>query len=321
MPTISDCQCLLQAVVQHAHWLWTQYLHQCHHLRISTNPSLTLGIDSDDSSNSSTSSSSTSTTSSYSSSSATGVSTVSSSAELKCALCALHKSYFQSIIHVEYFLSTLLSICVLFPHEVSKCSQLGLVITCYKEDDAPCFCQNLHVSPHTFNVLVSLIQDSPRFQNDSQNEQMPVPSQLAIALFHFGHFGSDASVDAVAQWAGCSAGAVINSTCCIIKAFLLLHDQAIRWPNADEKQEASDWVESMSCHAWRPSFCMVDGTLIPLASKPGHFGEQFFDRKSNYSLSLMVCAHFHAWITRTNTPPAHSPTKSLHYQLCPWPSW
>ena len=33
---------------------------------------------------------------------------------------------------------------------------------------------------------------------------------------------------------------------------------------------------------------MVDGMLIPLASKPGHFGKQFFDRKSNYSLSLMV---------------------------------
>src|SRR5258708_34863262 len=67
--------------------------------------------------------------SSYSSSSATDVSTVSSSAELECALHALHKSYFQSIIHVQYFLSTLLSICVLFPHEVSKCSQLGLVLT------------------------------------------------------------------------------------------------------------------------------------------------------------------------------------------------
>src|SRR5258707_14923642 len=71
----------------------------------------------------------------------------------------------------------------------------------------------------------------------------------------------------------------------------------------------------MSCHAWRPCFCMVDGTLIPLASKPGLFGEQFFDCKSNYSLSLMVCAHFHAWITRTNTPPAHYPTKSSHYRL------
>src|SRR5260221_14075921 len=105
-----------------------------------------------------------------------------------------------------------------------------------------------------------------------------VPSQLAIALFHFGHFGS--------------AGAVINSTHCIIKAFLLLHDQAIRWPNADEKQEASDWVESISCHAWRPGYCMVNGTLIPLTSKPGHFGEQFFNHKSNYSLSLMVSSIF-----------------------------
>src|SRR5260221_7629140 len=101
MPTISDHQCLLQAVVQHAHRLQTQYLHRCHHLRLSANPSLTLGIDSNDSSNSSTSSSSTSTTSSsYSGSSATGVSTVSSSAELGHALCALHKSYFQSIICV-----------------------------------------------------------------------------------------------------------------------------------------------------------------------------------------------------------------------------
>ncbi len=31
---------------------------------------------------------------------------------------------------------------------------------------------------------------------------------------------------------------------------------------------------------------MVDGTLIPLASKPGHFGEQFFNHKSNYSIFM-----------------------------------
>ncbi len=72
-------------------------------------------------------------------------------------------------------------------------------------------------------------------------------------------------------------------------------------------------MRSEKHQTWRPGFCMVDGTLIPLASKPGHFGEQFFDCKSNYSLSLMVCAHFQAWITRTNSPPAHYPTKSLHY--------
>jgi hypothetical protein len=95
-------------------------------------------------------------------------------------------------------------------------------------------------------------------------------------------------VEAVAQWAGCSVGAVVKATRRIMVAIIPLHDQAIRWPNSGEKREASDWVESVSCHAWRPGFCMVDGTLIPLASKPGHFGEQFFDRKSNYSLSLTV---------------------------------
>jgi hypothetical protein len=96
-------------------------------------------------------------------------------------------------------------------------------------------------------------------------------------------------VEKVAQWAGCCAGSVVKATRRIIAAFLPLHDQAIRWPTSEEKRAASDWVESVSCSAWRPGFCMVDGTLIPLFSKPGHYGEQFFDRKCNYSLSLTVC--------------------------------
>ena len=91
--------------------------------------------------------------------------------------------------------------------------------------------------------------------------------------------------------------------------------------DTNEKQEASDWVESVSCHAWRLGFCMVDGTLIPLASKPGHFGEQFFDCKSNYSLSLMVCLIPHVWISCPNIPLACNIIKPLNYQLCAWPTW
>ena len=75
----------------------------------------------------------------------------------------------------------------------------------------------------------------------------------------------------------------------VTNIFLPLHDQSIQWLNAQEKHEASDWIESHLCCAWRPGFCMVDGTLIPLFAKPGHYGKQFFDWKSNYSLSLMVC--------------------------------
>src|SRR5260370_1716598 len=99
-----------------------------------------------------------------------------------------------------------------------------------------------------FDILVSLIQDSPCFQNNSANEQMPLPSQLAITLFCFGHFGSVASMDAVAQWAGCNVGAIINSTHCVIRAFLLLHDQFIQWPNPAENQQSSYCVYTISLH-------------------------------------------------------------------------
>jgi len=150
------------------------------------------------------------------------------------------------------------------------------------------FCQNLHISPCTFDILLQFIEDHPTFHNNSNNGQWPIPYQLAIALYQFGHFGSAASVEAVTQWAGYSVGEVVKVTCQIMIAFLPLHDQAIHWPNMEEKQEASDWVESVSCQSWWLGFCMVDGMLIPLASKLGHFGKQFFDHKSNYSLSLTV---------------------------------
>ena len=58
---------------------------------------------------------------------------------------------------------------------------------------------------------------------------------------------------------------------------------------------------------------MVDGTLIPLASKPGHFGEQFLDCKSNYSLGLTVSTHFMLLITGANILLAHNTAKPSDY--------
>ena len=87
---------------------------------------------------------------------------------------------------------------------------------------------------------------------------------------------------------GCSSGLVVISTRRVMLAILSHQVQAIQWPTAAEKKEASDWVEQHSCAGWRPGFCMVDGTLIPLEAKPGHFRNQFFDRKSNYSLGAQV---------------------------------
>jgi hypothetical protein len=125
--------------------------------------------------------------------------------------------------------------------------------------------------------------------------QLLVDEQLAIALFRFGHDSNAASVDAIAQWAGVSCGTVVNSTRRVMIAFLALHDSVIHWPSEEEKEEVKDWVESVSCSEWRDGFCMVDGTLVPLFEKPGHHGEAYFDRKSNYSLNIQVTTTSYFW--------------------------
>jgi hypothetical protein len=119
-----------------------------------------------------------------------------------------------------------------------------------------------------------------------------VDQQLAIALFRFGHFGNSASVESVAQWAGVSAGMVVNTTRRVMVAFLNHYDNIIRWPNAQMKEEAKEWVEAASCTAWRDGWLLVDGTLVPLAEKPAFHGEAYFDRKLNYSLNVQVHLFF-----------------------------
>jgi hypothetical protein len=177
---------------------------------------------------------------------------------------------------------------VLNPHEVAKSSQFHLVLVEFKANDPKCFHQNLRVSPNTFDMLLNMIEGDLVFSNNSTTSQLSVDKQLAITLFRFGHNGNAASVEAIAQWAGVSSGTVVNSTRRVMIAFLALHDSAIHWPSEEEKEVAKGWVESASCTEWRGGFCMVDGTLVPLFEKPGHHGEAYFDRKSNYSLNVQV---------------------------------
>ena len=167
-----------------------------------------------------------------------------------------------------------------------------------------------------------MIETHPIFLNDAYVSQAPVNKQLAVAMFRFGHNGNAASVEAVAQWAGLSAGTVVNCTRRVMISFLALHDSAIRWPSAEEKEKSKEWVEAVSCYAWRDGYCMVDGTPVVLFQKPGFHGEAYFDRKSNYSLNLQVrhdlpyfvCISAKIWAARY-------PAKSLRNRLCNWALW
>jgi hypothetical protein len=135
------------------------------------------------------------------------------------------------------------------------------------------------------------IEDHAVFQSNGSASQFLIKEQLAITLYRIGHFGNAASVEKVGQWAGVSAGMVVNATRRVMVAFLALHDDVIHWPSTEEKEEAKQWVEDASCPAWHDGWLLVDGTLIPLAEKPAFYGEAYFDRKSNYSLNVQVRCH------------------------------
>ena len=138
--------------------------------------------------------------------------------------------------------------CVLNPHLVDKCSQLDLVLIDFTFHDPKRFRHNLRVSASTFDSLLKMIETHPVFFNDAYTSQSPVNIQLAVAMFRFGHDGNGASVGAVAQWAGVSAGTIVNCTRRVMIAFLVLHDLAIHWPSEDEKEESKKWVEMVSCY-------------------------------------------------------------------------
>ncbi|KAJ3754242.1 hypothetical protein EV360DRAFT_51991 [Lentinula raphanica] len=199
-----------------------------------------------------------------------------------------HRQYLQQYQRIRIYIHKISSTRTLFPNKVHKRSQLALVLELYKNDDPKRFRRNLRVSPSSFDKLLLKISDHTIFLSRGSAHQIPVQHQLAITLFRLGHFGNSASVESVAQWAGMSAGMVVNATRRVMVAFLSLHDQVMRWPSARMKEEAKEWVEAATCAAWRDGWLLVDGTLVPLAEKPAFHGEAYFDRKSNYSLNVQV---------------------------------
>lgn len=152
------------------------------------------------------------------------------------------------------------------------------------------FRKKLRVNPEIFDDILDQISDHDVFTNQSNNPQLPIAIQLAIFLNRAGHYGNAVSPEDVGQWAGVSVGTVINCSNRIMIALLDQHDTFISFPTADSEDAelARQYSESKTCPEWRNGILAMDGTAINLYTKPGFFGETFYNRKSQYSLSCQV---------------------------------
>ena len=169
---------------------------------------------------------------------------------------------------------------------------LRMLLDQYKTTHPSIFRSYFHVTPTTFDAIVAAIQDDPIFHNSSNRPQAPVPDQLAVTLYRFGHYGNAVSQQKIALWAGIGSGTVSLYTCRVMAACCSerFRSSCVHWPDDTERERAKEWVEKESCLAWRDGWCMIDGTLVPLFMQPGLYRNVWFDCKSDYSMNVQVRA-------------------------------
>ncbi|KAJ7575162.1 hypothetical protein C8J56DRAFT_1064055 [Mycena floridula] len=167
---------------------------------------------------------------------------------------------------------------------------LHLLLHDWKHNHPDVFRSYARMSPTTFDKLVESIGDDPVFHNNANMEQMDPAEQILVMLFRFGHYGNAASTVKTALFFGLGYGTVSLCTKRVLKACLSnsFRAAAVHWPDEPAKECAKQWVENRSCSAWQGGFLFVNGTLIPLYARPAHFGNSWFDRKSNYSMNLQL---------------------------------
>lgn len=94
---------------------------------------------------------------------------------------------------------------------------IHLLLNDYKVNYPLIFRNYLSINPACFDALVEAIRDDEIFHNNSNNSQMPIEQQVAIALFRFGHYGNAASTMKVALQFGVGTGTVHLVTTRVIK--------------------------------------------------------------------------------------------------------
>ena len=148
----------------------------------------------------------------------------------------------------------------------------------------------LRVTPLVFSTILQLIENHHIFLNHSNNGQTPVEQQLAVTLYLMGCYGNVASVEDIAQIAGCSEGSVDNYTDQCFTAIESLHDLFVHQLTAAEKEVEKKWMdENLGFKGkWRDGWLTYDGNIVVVFQKPGLNRNAYYTQKENYRLNVQV---------------------------------
>jgi hypothetical protein len=117
-------------------------------------------------------------------------------------------------------------------------------------------------------------------------QQREVWIQLACALDRFGHFGNGSAIGKVARSKGVGYGSISLYTKRVIAALKELAPKYITWPGPEERRHLSEYNHKE--YGFDGCILSSDGTHIVLFQRPSLEGEVYFNRKSSYSLNVML---------------------------------
>lgn len=141
------------------------------------------------------------------------------------------------------------------------------------------------------------------FVNNSNQPLETVDLQLAVVLYQVVHFRNAASVKSVARIFGIGEGTVIDYTARMFQAINNLYDSFVCPLTEEEKEDEKELVRSltgMEGGLWPEAWLMYDGTIVVLHWQPGHQGNGYYMRKSNYGLTVQVSTYYTSAIFSCN---------------------
>jgi DDE superfamily endonuclease len=150
------------------------------------------------------------------------------------------------------------------------------------------------MSQECFRQLFAQLKGHPnfnRFDGDSLGSiPQPAEQQLLVLLKYFGSDGSSASSYNIGSVFGISTGNAESCRLSALETLLTLEDHTYYWPNSEERKQISNRIRDS--YLFPNCVGLIDGTLLPLATRPLLHGENYLSRKQFHAIvMLVVCDH------------------------------
>lgn len=155
------------------------------------------------------------------------------------------------------------------------------------------FLKHFRLQRPEFFRLVALVKDDPVFKTKGG---MPFKGgaclHLMVLIKFLGAYGNANTALDIGKFLGFAEGGFYNYLDRAVSSILKLEESTITWPNAVERREIAHRMKAN--YGFVNCVGITDGTLLPLATKPRHNGEDYYSRKSSYAVNALVTG-FRPW--------------------------